>query len=91
MTNTPFSKRVEILGSYYAEVCENDNVMQSNLMQDYSDTFFLCLAHITGNIIIQEKYSPNVDIVWDAFCELWDMDNYGQYNSLADFIELAHA
>jgi hypothetical protein len=59
-------------------------------MQDYSDTFFLCLAHITDNIIIQEKYAPNIDLAWNAFCDMWGMDHYGEYTSLADFLELAH-
>lgn len=91
MTNTPFSKRVEILGDYYANMCEDVGTMSSALMQDHRDTFWICLAANVKYVSIEPRFHSFVNDAWDVFCEHLGIDKYGDFDSLDNLIDLVNA
>lgn len=89
MDKTPFSKKVEILGDFYAEVCESESVMSSQLMQDQRDIFFLCLSANVKWVTLEERVHWFVEDAWKEFCDFLDVDYHGNYESLAALMEFA--
>jgi hypothetical protein len=89
MDNTPFSKKVEILGDYYAIVCEQQH--QSAFVQEHRDTLMFCLASIVKWVTIEQRYHPYVESAWNDFCETLQVDPYGNYPSPAYMLEFANA
>lgn len=89
---TPFSKRVEILGGWWSEVFEDEKINDVEWVSDYSDILSLCLAVEAKWVtpVDNNRMEPNVNIVWDLFCEWFGVDNYGDYDSLQQFLEFAH-
>ena len=87
--NTPFSKRVEILGQFYAWNSDNDDAVNSPFYLEYADTMWICLASNVGYVTIEDKFHPFVDDAWQAFILFLGLDIYGEYDSLVEMIELA--
>lgn len=91
MDKTPFSKKVEILGDFYADVCEDESVMSSQLMQDHRDTFYLCLAAITNWVTLnEEKMNWFIEDTWKDFCDSLNVDHYGEYKDYKTFMEFVN-
>lgn len=91
MTNTPFSNRVQIMGDFYAEVCEDAEIMSHPFLVDHSDTLWMCLASNVKWVQILDRYHPMIDIAWDAFCDYLGVDKYGDYDSLDNMMEVVNA
>ena len=90
MNKTPFSKKVEILGDFYADVCEDESVMSSQLMQDHRDTFYLCLAAVTKwATLSEERVSWFVEDAWKDFCDYVHVDQGGEYQDYKSFMQIA--
>lgn len=87
MDKTPFSKKVEILGDFYADVCEDESVMSSQLMQDHRDTFFICLSANVKWVTIDRDFDWFVEDAWVDFCESLHVDHHGEYESYVSLIE----
>ena len=91
MDKTPFSKKVEILGDYYAEICEDDVLMSMQSMQEHRDILFLCLASggkwITLN---EERVGWFIEDTWKYFCELFRVDHYGEYQDYKSLVDFAN-
>lgn len=89
---TPFSKRVEILGDWWAFAYDNDEMRGGEWISEYSDILSLCLAINAKWVapIDNGRLESNVNIVWDRFCEWFGVDNYGDYDSLQQFLDFAN-
>ena len=90
MDKTLFSNKVEILGDYYAEVCESESIMSSQLMEDHRDIFFLCLSSNVKWITLEEKMNWFIEDTWKAFCDHVGVDHYGEYKDYNSFMEFVN-
>jgi len=90
MTNTPFSKKCEILGDYYASVHDNAAIMSSKLMADHRDIFLICLAITANWVSAQDRLEWHVSDTWDDFCDSFGVDKYGSFSSLQEFLDFAN-
>lgn len=90
MTNTPFSKKVEILADFYAFYSGNGVVESSDFWLDWSDTLWICLAAKAEWITINEPFHEYVNGAWNTLCEYIGIDSYGNYESLEHVIRFAN-
>ena len=90
MDSTPFSKRVEILGDFYADICENDEVMSTAFIQEYRDTLWICLAATVGYITIHDSFRYAIDDAWVSFCNFLSIDKYGDYDNYSTLMEFVN-
>jgi hypothetical protein len=86
---TPFSSKVSILGNFYADVCEDEVVLDTQLMRDHQFTLGVCLASLVNHVTIQGGFHHSVDYAWNDFCEYLGVDNHGEYNNLVEMMEFA--
>ena len=89
MDNTPFSKRVEILGDFYADVCEDTEASSIPFVIEHQDTLWICLASNAKYVTIQDRFHWAVEDAWSAFCEFLNIDKYGEYSSYSGILEFA--
>lgn len=90
MDKTPFSKKVEILGDFYADVCENESIMATQLMQDQRDIFFLCLSSNVKWVTLEERSHWFVEDAWVQMCDYVGVDHHGNYQSFSSFMDFAN-
>lgn len=90
MDKTPFSKRVEILGDFYAAVQGNADILSHEFLQDNAETLWICLASNVNYVTVNNDYAWFVNDTWDSFCEYLGVDNYGWYESFNEMWEFAH-
>ena len=90
MSKTLFSNKVRILGEFYAQVCEDEYVMSTPLLQDYRDTMWICLASNVNYVTINERFHWAVDDAWQMFCDYLGVDSFGEYNSYNEMVEFAY-
>lgn len=86
---TPFSSKVTILGRFFSEVVENEDVLSTPFMQDHRDTLWICLASVVEYVVIQDRFHHLVDDAWDSFCEYLGVDSHGEYNDLVEMMDFA--
>lgn len=90
MSKTLFSNKVDILGDFYASVCEDQAAMSTPLLQEYGDTLWICLAASVNYVTINERFYSSVDDAWQAFCDSLGVDSFGEYNSYSEMVEFAY-
>ena len=90
MNKTPFSKRVEIMGDFYAQVCDDADIMSHPFLVDHSDTLWMCLASNVRYVQILDRYYPMIDLTWDAFCDYLGVDKYGEFDSFNHMMEIVN-
>lgn len=90
MVNTPFSKKCDILGDLYSAGQTNEEVVSSDLWNDWADTLWICLAAKVGYVTINDSFHFFVESAWDAFCDYLGIDMYGDYPSLSYMVEFAN-
>ena len=90
MDNTPFSKRVQIMGDFYADVCEDVEIMDTAFMLQYRDTLWICLAASVGYVTINDSFSWGVDDAWSSFCNFLSIDKYGDYDNYQELLAIAN-
>jgi hypothetical protein len=91
MDKTPFSNKVEILGDFYAEVCESESIMSSQLMEDHRDIFFLCLSSNVKWVTLEERVHWFVEDTWKAFCDYVGIDHHGEYENFVMLMRFAES
>lgn len=83
MTNTPFSKKCEILGDIY--VWEKDTPEFTSLIDDHD--IGMPLAYLIHSGIVTawtEEGETHIDYAWNDMCDTLGKDMDGEYHSLAD-------
>lgn len=86
MTNTPFSKRVEILSDLYMENSEE----YEEFISDNDIGVPLSVLITQGCATPSDKGIEYINQSFDSFCELLDIDRHGDYNSFDEMIEFAN-
>lgn len=83
---TPFSKRVEILSDLYIEY----SVDYSDFISDNDLGVPLAVSIVQGCATPTDRGELFINQSFDAFCELLDIDNYGDYNDIDSMIAFAN-
>lgn len=83
---TPFSKRVEILSDLYMGYYGN----YEEFIDDNDLGVPLAVAIIQGCATPTEKGVGFINESFDSFCELLDIDNYGDYEDIDAMIEFSN-
>lgn len=91
MDKTSFSSQVEIMGDFYADVCENIEIMGTAFMLEYRDTLWLCLASTVGYATINNSFDWALEDAWNSFCNFLSIDKYGEYKNYHEILELINA
>ena len=95
MTNTPFSKKCEILYSLMSESNIDEPCLPADFIADFID-----VNDLTIPLVILYRYgycTPTGDGVtliedsWRDLCLALGVDHYGDYNSIDDIAELYNA
>lgn len=88
MTNTPFSKRVEILNDIYLTQRDTD-------LEDFissNDLGFPAAVLLTlGAVTLTPFGEGYINETFDALCNYLEIDNLGDYDSLENILEIANA
>lgn len=89
MTNTPFSKQVEIVADFYLNI----GWEHEDLLEQYDLGFPIAVAIANGGV--DEKSLTDTGRAWieETFigiCDKFDLDIYGDYDSLDNMIELSY-
>jgi len=86
---TPFSNKVSILGNFYADVCEDEAILDTQLMRDHQFTLGVCLAALVKHVTIEEGFHHSVEYAWNDFCDYLGVDSYGDYKDLVEMLDFA--
>lgn len=88
MTNTPFSKKCAILADFASAVSGEDWTKDFFDFHDLGIPFAIGQSQGYITIIPNTQGEQYVNDTWIAFCDLLGIDHYGDYDSLAEIIEL---
>lgn len=83
---TPFSKRVEILNDLYMDHYDN----YDEFISDNDLGVPLAVLMIQGCAIPSDDGVGFINQSFDAFCELLDIDNHGEYEDIDSMIDFAN-
>ena len=86
MTNTPFSKQVEILNDLYMDYGDE----YSDFIEDNDIGVPLAVFITQGCATATPKGIEMITESFDSLCENLDIDNYGNYESLDYMLEFAN-
>ena len=87
MTNTPFSNQVAIVSDFYLHMGYD----YPDLLAGYDLGFPLAVAIIRGGV--EEVTDLGKQWIEEAFigiCDEFDLDIYGEYDTLGDMVALAN-
>ena len=94
MTNTPFSKRVEIL-TQIADEIDADFPCFSNVHEFEDFAFIHSYAFAVANCVQNRLATPtdkgieHVNYAWDSLCDMLSIDNYGEYDTIDQMVEFS--
>lgn len=87
MTNTPFSKKCEIIVNF------TDAASQEPWAKGFFSYYDLGVAFaigVNGNLItLNDGGTRYVNDTWDGLCKLLGVDSYGAYSDISDIMEFA--
>lgn len=89
MTNTPFSKQVDIVADFYMEYGDE----YPDLLDSYDLGFPLAVAIWQGGVDIDSLTPKGQDWItetFEAICEELGVDQYGEYETLGDVMAMAN-
>lgn len=88
MTNTPFSNRVQILYDVY--MTERDGDLEDFIMAN--DLGFPAAVLLTlGAVTLTDVGERHINETFDALCNILEIDQYGDYDSFLNMLEIANA
>lgn len=88
MTNTPFSKKCEILANANADLSEIAEFC--DLAAEYDLGFAYAHGIVYNHITLHDNAKYIIDETWQAFCDLFGVDYHGDYDSLEEIVEIAN-
>lgn len=88
MDKTPFSKRVEILHDFYMDYSGSEEYDEFISLNDLG--FPAAILLYTDAATLTDKGMTHVNDTWNAFCELLEVDSYGEYDNLDSLMEFAN-
>ena len=87
MTNTPFSKQVEIVADFYLNMGGD----YPELISLYDLGFPFAVGVSQGSITaLSDRGNAWITETFEAICEELGIDKYGEYDSLNDMVELSN-
>ena len=93
MTNTPFSKQVEIVADYFMNFLGDD--VYDELITTFDLGFPIAAAIVQGGISIDSLNTMSQSWVTEAFLGILefygDIDPYGDYSSIEDIMDVVFA
>lgn len=87
MDKTPFSSKVEILNDFYMDYSGSDQY--ADFIEIHDLGLPAAVLSFNGSATLTEIGIKNVEETWIDFCELLEIDHYGEYESLESMIEFA--
>ena len=90
MTNTPFSKKCEIISDFA------DSARGMEWAKDYFDFYDLGVPFAIGvaggyiTVAPDSLGTEYIDEAWNGLCALWGVDSYGDYDSISELAEIAN-
>lgn len=88
MTNTPFSKKCDILAQAYSEWQGED--MWGPFFSSYDLGTVFAFGVSYGMITVTKSGENEVNEAWVAFCDRLGIDSYGDYDSIDELLDIVN-